>query len=299
MRIKIENIPFIKYQWYFIVLSTLIIGFSIFSLLTKGLNYGTDFNGGAKLVYQLPKTSTEGELRTLLEPLGLSGISVVRYGNVEENRFSVRAALSEEMSATDIAGKVTAELQKHFDVKGLSLEQEETVGPKVGKELRQKGFLSVVAALFLILAYVGFRFDFQFAPGAVLALVHDVLIILGLFSFTQKEFDLTILAAVLTIVGFSLNDTIVIFDRIREHYRAITPQTIKEVVNRSLNETLSRTIITSLTVLFTVVILYFFGGGTMKDFGLAMLAGVVSGTYSTLFVATPAYIGMYKVWPKK
>jgi len=177
------------------------------------------------------------------------------------------------------------------------LEMEQTVGPKVGKELRRKGILAVIFSLFCMLIYIGFRFDFHFAPGALLALFHDVLITLGLFSLFQLEFNLTTLAACLTIVGYSINDSIVVFDRVREHFRMINLSSLHEVVNTSINETLSRTMITSLTTLFVVCILYFFGGASIQGFAFALIIGVLVGTFSTFSIACPTYIELYKLKP--
>lgn len=290
------KIPFIPYRRLLVAISCILVAASLLSLATKGLNYGTDFLGGVKLHYQFPKAISENELRALLEPLNLGNISVIRYGAVSENRRVIK--ISKTQKIEQFSEQITPVLTKTFGEEGLVLEREETVGPKVGQELRRKGVLAVLFSLFCMLIYIGFRFDFLFAPGAILALFHDVIVVLGAFSFFQLEFDLTILAAVLTIVGFSINDTIVIFDRIREHARLITPATIEEIVNQSLNETLSRTLLTSLTVFFTIVILYFFGGATLKDFSFAMLVGVISGTYSTLSIACAFYLVMYRLAPK-
>lgn len=290
------NIPFMKNRFILLAISAVALCISIFSFVTKGLNFGTDFRGGVKLEYRFPKVISEGEVRRALKGLKVENISVVRFGDPEERRFVIKTALPENMDS--FSSTITSKLEESFGAAGLLLEKEETVGPKSGKELRKKGLLAVLFSLFCMLVYVGFRFDFQFAPGALLALFHDVLIVLGVFSVFQLEFDLTILAACLTVVGYSLNDTIVIFDRVREHARLITPDSVEEVVNTSINETLSRTLITSLTTLFVVVVLYLFGGATIRDFALALIVGVITGTYSTLTVACACYLGMYRLAPK-
>lgn len=287
------NFPFVKNRHLFLIFSGLIVGGSLFLLFTRGLNYGTDFLGGVKLQYQFPKAVSEEEVRSLLANLSLGEASVVRYGNVDEKRLVIKFSKPSQ-DTTLLSQIVTPELTRAFGQEGLILEKEETVGPKVGQELRRKGTLAVLFSLFCMLIYIGFRFDFHFAPGALIALFHDVIVTLGFFALLQLEFNLTILAAVLTIVGYSINDTIIVFDRIREHARLISSDTIEEVVNNSINETLSRTLITSATVFFVVMVLYFFGGATIKDFAFAFMIGVITGTYSTFSIACPIYIGMYR-----
>lgn len=293
---KTPRIPFMKHRFLFLVVSLLLMGGSLFSVATRGLNFGTDFLGGVKLQYRFPTGAAEGEVHALLEKMGMPGVSVIRFGDASENRLAIK--ISHPKEAIESYGKtITPELQKAFGAETL-LEMEETVGAKVGEELKRKGILAVLFSLFCMLVYVGFRFDFHFAPGAMAALFHDVIVVLGVFSFFGIEFDLTILAACLTIVGYSLNDTIIIFDRVREHAKLVTPATVEEVVNTSVNETLSRTMITSLTTLAVVVILFCFGGATLRDFSLAMILGIVFGTYSTIFISCTAYIGMVQISPK-
>ncbi|MBU4484721.1 protein translocase subunit SecF [bacterium] len=297
MKIKAPHIPFIKNKIYFLIISAVLITVSIFYTATKGLNYGIDFKGGVKLQYRFSEAVLEGTVKNAIDSVNLGDLSVQRFGDLEENRMVIKIE-KPEAGIEHVAPIITEALIKAFGAEKFMLEQEETVGPKVGSELRKKGILAVLAALALILIYVGFRFDFMFAPGAVVALIHDVIVTVGIFSFMQKEFNLAILAALLTIVGYSLNDTIVIFDRVRENAKDTTTDGIDDVVNVSINETLSRTIITSLTTLLVVVILFLMGGGTLHDFAFALIIGVVAGTYSTIFIASPTYIFMYKMWPK-
>lgn len=293
---KTPSIPFMKHRFLYLAVSILLMGGSLFLVATRGLNFGTDFMGGVQLQYRFPTGVSEGELRALLKKMEMPGVSVVRFGDISENRLAIK--ISHPKEAIESYGKtITPELQKTFGAETL-LEMEETVGAKVGDELKQKGILAVLFSLFCMLIYVGFRFDFYFAPGALAALFHDVILVLGIFSFFGIEFDLTILAACLTIVGYSINDTIIIFDRVREHGKLITPTTVEEVVNTSINETLSRTMITSLTTLAVVVVLFFFGGATIRDFSLAMIIGIVFGTYSTIFISCTAYIVMVRISPK-
>ncbi|MDP2599998.1 MAG: protein translocase subunit SecF [Deltaproteobacteria bacterium] len=293
---QVPNFPFVKNRFIFMALSGLIVLASIFILATKGLNYGTDFTGGVKLQYKFDKAVTEDEIRNILSGLGLKEASVVRYGEAEENRFVIRLAKPTEENLT-VSTTLTPAFAKALGESSITLEQEEVVGPKVGEELRKKGMLAVLVSLACMLIYIGFRFDFHFAPGALAALFHDVLLALGAFALLQLEFNLTVLAAILTIVGYSINDTIIVFDRIREHSKQIDPDSLEEVVNRSINETLSRTVITSLTVFFVVLTLYLFGGATIKDFAFAFMIGIITGTYSTFSIACPIYVSLYKWIP--
>jgi preprotein translocase subunit SecF len=284
------HVPFIKYRLLFVGVSTLLVLASIAMIWDKGFNYGIDFKGGAKLAYQFAHPVEEGDVRKALEDTEFKDASVVRFGEKSENRM-----LPEEHAK--IGSQITEALDKAFGAGQVTLEQEETVGPRVGQEMRKKAWLTIIFSWAMMLIYIGYRFDFYFAPGAVLSLVHDTLIVLGTFALLGKEVNLTILAAVLTLIGFSMNDTIVVFDRIRENRSRISHDTIKDVVNESINSTLSRTLITSLTVLFVVVVLFFKGGGTLHDFAFTMIIGVIIGTYSSIFVASPFYIWLYDSWP--
>jgi len=290
------NLPFIKYRFWFIAVSIIFVVGAFVLILTKGFNYGIDFKGGAKLEYQFTKPVSEGEVRTSLKNLNMGNIQVVRFGEKKDNRMSIKVELPKKHA--EVGSAITAELEKTFGKGEIKLEQEETVGPKVGEELRKKAWLTILFSWALMLIYIGYRFDFLFAPGAVLALIHDVVITLGFFALLGKEINLAILAAILTLIGYSINDTIVVFDRIRENSGRISSSTISNVVNESLNSTLSRTIITSLTVLFVVLVLFFKGGGTLHDFAFALIVGAIVGTYSSLFIAAPVYIGCYNNWPK-
>jgi len=289
-------IPFIKHQWVLIAISLALTVVALAFIMTKGLNYGIDFKGGARLVYQFQQPVAEGDIEGALKDAELSGAEVVRYGQKADNRFSIKIEKAEEHA--ELGGVVTAALEKKWGAGTVTLETEETVGPKVGKELRKKAWLAVIFAVILMLIYIGYRFDFYFAPGAVVALMHDVIITMGIFAFLGKEFNLSILAAMLTIVGYSINDTIIVFDRIRENGHSITRDNIKDVVNLSINQTLSRTIITVLTVQLVLIVIFLRGGGSLHDFALAMMIGFFCGTYSSIFIASPCYIGLYRNWPK-
>ena len=286
------NLPFVKYMPFFASISALLMLASIVVIVTKGFNYGIDFNGGAKLEYKFADDVKEEAVRASLQGLNLGDVNVVRFGKIEERRMSIKVELPEEHSS--IGSTITGALEKHFGAGKVILEKEETVGPRAGEELRRKAWYTILFSWALMLIYVGYRFDFTFAPAAIAALVHDVLITMGAFALLGKEMNLTILAALLTLIGYSINDTIVIFDRIRENKDRMTVHNLREMVNENLNATLSRTIITSLTVFFMVLVIFFKGGGTLHDFAFAMTIGVIAGTYSTLFIATPIFMWLYR-----
>jgi preprotein translocase subunit SecF len=274
------------------------LAFIIFSavvLKAKGLNFGVDFLGGIKLVYKFSSPVGEGPIRNQLESLSLGDAQVVRFGEVKLNEYLVRVKFQEGRKLSD---EISAKL-KELDPTA-SIISEENVGPKVGAELRKRGVLAVILTWILILVYIGIRFDFLFAPGGIIALIHDVFIPVGFFAFLGKEFNLPILAALLTIIGYSINDTIVIYDRVRENLKKLPAgMPLTEVLNRSLTETMSRTLVTSLTVFFVMVVLFFMGGAVLHDFAFCMLVGVVFGTYSTIFIACPVYLGLQNLFPEK
>ena len=293
---QLPVIPFIRYRLWFCSLSVLFFVWALVGFQLKGFNYGIDFLGGAKLGYQFDRIVGEDDIRASLSDLNLGDVSVVRFGQPDEHRMSIKIKVPEQH--TEFAPIITQALEKTFGQGSVKLDQVETVGPRVGQEMRHKAWLTIMVSWMLMLIYIGYRFDFYFAPGAIIALVHDTVITLGFFAWLGKEINLSILAAILTLIGYSINDTIVVFDRIREHRSRITPSTVNEVVNESVNATLSRTIITSLTVLFVVVVLFFTGGGTLHDFAFALTVGVIVGTYSSIFVASPIYISLYHRWPR-
>lgn len=289
-------IPFIKYRFPLIGISVIFFIGSVVAIWTYGLNYGIDFKGGAKLEYKFNQPVSEEEIRSLLVDHVPGTPSVVRFGEVKENRMSIKVEVPEEHAK--LGEMITSILDGKFGAGSVALEKEETVGPRVGKELRKKALMAVLFSWLLMMIYIAYRFEFVYAPGALLSLVHDTVITVGIFAVLKKEVDLTILAALLTLIGYSINDTIVVFDRIRENKHSITPETIWRVVNESINSTLSRTIIVSLTVLLVVITLFLKGGGTLHDFAFCMIIGVIIGTYSSIFIASPIYIGTYHYWPK-
>ncbi|MBN1946699.1 MAG: protein translocase subunit SecF [Bradymonadales bacterium] len=242
----------------------------------------------------LAQTTTPQQITDTLHGLGFETALVQVIEPASGNRFFVRATRSDVMNQ-DEANRIASGLQEAFDVQEVttrhgSVQRVETVGPRVGSQLRAQAIKAIILALFFILIYIGLRFNMRFAPGAVVALFHDVLITLGIFVILREEVSLTVLAALLTIVGYSLNDTIVVFDRIRENLGMLRSKTMLEVVNLSINETLSRTILTSVTTLLTLFAIYFIGVGSIKVFAFAMIIGIVVGTYSTIYIASPVMI---------
>jgi len=263
-------------------ISGLLILISIVSLATRQLNWGLDFTGGTLVEVHYSKTVDLEDIRNTLAAKGFAGASVAGYGSDRDVLIRLPQGYSDKQG-TALLGV----LQDSF-VGDVEVRRTEFVGPQMGDELREQGGLAMLLSLFLVMLYVAFRFQFKFALGAVIALVHDVIITLGFFSVTGMEFNLTVLAAVLTIIGYSINDTIVIFDRIRENFRKLRRATPVEVVNISLTETLERTIATAGTVMLTVIALAVFGGDMLFGFAVALIVGVTAGTYSSVYMAAAA-----------
>lgn len=289
---------FMKYKWLFIVVSAFFVTMSMYEISVKGINFGVDFRGGTKILFQFKKPVTARQIREAVQDLDAGDVQVIRFGAEEtENQFMVRAKYVEGASVAELLSEKMASV---FGADEVTVLSQEVVGPKVGDDLRRDGLRSIVAVCVLLLLYIGFRFDFLFAPGAVVALIHDVLVSVGFFSYFGKEFNLPILAALLTILGYSINDTIVIYDRIRENISRLPKRAgIVDVINISLTETMSRTVITALTTLFVVVVLFYFGGGVLHDFAFCLIIGIVFGTYSSIFIAAPLYLLMQKFFPHK
>lgn len=281
------NFDFFRYKLIAPAVSGLVILASIVSLWIRGgPNYGIDFKGGILIQLKFHQELDVGELREILSALGLRNLVVQRFGLQEEHEYLVRV----EQMETDLdvlSGQIEQTLKERYGADSLEVRRTEIVGPKVGAELRRKGFLAVLYSIVGILIYITWRFEFRFALGAVLALVHDALITVGCFSLLNKEINLPEVAAILTVIGYSVNDTIVVFDRIRENMRKIRKQALDKVINSSINETLSRTLLTSGTTLVVVMALFFMGGAVIHNFAFALMVGVVIGTYSSIYVASP------------
>ncbi|MFZ4806952.1 MAG: protein translocase subunit SecF [Hyphomicrobiaceae bacterium] len=285
------RLPFMSYARLCISLSIIGIVLSLAIFLVRGLNYGVDFKGGSLIEVQVKSggAADVGRMRETLNGLGLGGVQIQQFGAPSDVLIRV-----EQQPGGD--KEQQAALQKVVGALGADYVQRrvEVVGPAVSAELRTTGFIAVCAGLLAIVAYVWFRFEWQFAVGAVLALCHDVMLTVGLFSLFQLEFDLSIVAALLTILGYSVNDTVVVSDRIRENLRKFKKMPLGELLNLSINETLSRTILTGCTTIVVLLALYIFGGEVIRNFNFAMLFGVIVGTYSSIFIAAPllGYLGV-------
>ncbi|MEO5340194.1 MAG: protein translocase subunit SecF [Magnetococcus sp. MYC-9] len=266
-------------------LSGLLTLLSIVSLLVHGLNLGIDFSGGTLVQVRFVKPPHLDQVRAALAKLELGDVSIQEFGAPEEILIRVAKQPSGTDAQSALAAQVVESVKPLTTEGGVELRRVEFVGPQVGSELVVSGLLAVLYSFIAILVFIAWRFEWRFAYGAILSLIHDVIIVLGLFSVTQKEFTLVVLAAVLTVIGYSINDTIVVFDRVREERGRSKKDAMAVVINRAVNDTLSRTIITSLTVVLVLIALLLFGGLVIHDFALALFCGVVLGTYSSIFVA--------------
>ena len=278
-------ISFNKYYNKFNIVSASLVIVSLLLLTFKGLNFGIDFKGGTLIELRSADTKINvSSLRDNLSQMSLGDVSVKNFGN--ETDFLIKFENNENK-------KVIEEIQKNLDKSfgnNFNFRRVENVGPKVSAELLRSGVIAISVALFLMLVYIWIRFEWQFSLGAIVALFHDVIVTLGLFSLLGLEINLSIIAAVLTIVGYSMNDTVVIFDRVRENLRKYSDIKIFELTNISINETLSRTLITSVTTLLALLSIFFFGGEVLKGFSLAMIFGVIFGTYSSIYIANTVLV---------
>ena len=278
-------IAFNKYYNKFNILSVSLVIVSLLLLTFKGLNFGIDFKGGTLI--ELRSTDTKinvSSLRDNLSQMNLCEVSVKNLGN--ETDFLIKFENNENKNVIE---EIKKNLDKSFG-NSFNFRRVENVGPKVSAELLRSGVIAISVALFLMLVYIWIRFEWQFSLGAIVALFHDVIVTLGLFSLLGLEINLSIIAAVLTIVGYSMNDTVVIFDRVRENLRKYSDIKIFELTNISINETLSRTLITSVTTLLALLSIFFFGGEVLKGFSLAMIFGVIFGTYSSIYIANTVLV---------
>ena len=266
------------------VLSGVVILIGLGSIaVSGGLKYGIDFAGGTLVQLQFKSPPDIEVIRDGLKTIGLGESTIQEFGSKKD--ILIRVERSEEKLEA-VGAMIKRSLSGKFNVDEITLERIEMVGPKVGRDLREKALLSILYAIIGIVIYISWRFEFQYAIAAIIALIHDVLVTMGAFSIFDKEFTLVIIAAFLTIIGYSLNDTIVVFDRIRENLRRRGKSSLSEIINSSINQTLSRTLLTSGTTLLVVVALFFFGGEIIHDFSFALLVGVFVGTYSSIFIAS-------------
>ncbi|MHB8828851.1 MAG: protein translocase subunit SecF [Syntrophales bacterium] len=285
---------FVKLMKPAVILSLAVIIIGIASLIWHGgPNYGIDFSGGTLIQIKFKNDTHTDKIRSAFQSAGFEGGIIQDYGPHE---VMVRTPETGKNPAS-LTSDVEKASQAAFGAGNYEIRRIEMVGPKVGKDLTRKAILAIIFSWLGILIYVGVRFEFRYALGGIIALVHDVLIAITFLSLFDKEFDLNIVAALLTIVGYSINDTIVIFDRIRENARKNMKQSLNDIINASVNQTLSRTILTSTTVLIVLLVLFFFGGQVIHDFTFALIVGTVSGVYSTVFIASPVVLLFEKIRP--
>jgi len=280
---KETNIDFLKLRKFAMVLSILLIVGSITSFFTKGLNYGLDFTGGTLIEVGYEQDADIPKIHDQLEAIDINGAVVQNFGSAKI--VQIRMPQQDHIENAKVGDEVLAALRS--DGETVTKRDQSFVGPVIGEELKEKGGLAMIVALICIMIYVALRFEWKFSVGSVIALAHDVIIIIGFFSITAVEFDLTVLAALLAVIGYSLNDTIVVFDRIRENFLRMRKGSSQDVVNTSLNQTLSRTLMTSITTLLVLLALFFYGGQTIHSFAEALIVGVFIGTYSSIYVASP------------
>jgi preprotein translocase SecF subunit len=280
------QIPFVRYQYWAYALSGAMILLTLILLPTKGFNFGIDFRGGILIEVGLPGPADLAAMRSSLDTLGLGEIALQEFGGPANVLIRIERQAGGEQEQLAAVNKVKAALGARFG-DDIAYRRVEVVGPKVSKDLLWASAQAMFYATVAILIYIWFRFEWQFAIGAIVALVHDAVTTLGLFSLFGLEFNLTSVAAVLTIIGYSTNDTVVIYDRVRENLRRYKAMPLPELIDRSINETLARTLMTSLTTLLALIALVAFGGPVIRDFTIAMIWGVLVGTYSTIYVASP------------
>ena len=287
------KIPFVRFRHIAVSISILLIIASAALTMMRGLNFGIDFEGGILLEVGTQGKADIGELRTKLGSLGLGEVQIQEFGQANDVLIRVQTPDGGDKASQAVIDKIKGALGDGVDYRRI-----EVVGPQVSGELIQSGITAVVLSIILMLIYIWFRFEWQFSLGSVLALVHDVALTIGVFSFLQLDFSLQTIAAILTIIGYSMNDTVVVYDRIRENLRKYKRMDLGELVDLSINETLSRTVMTSGTTLLALFSLYIFGGEVLRDFTFAMIFGILVGTYSSIFIASPLllYIGVKRDW---
>ncbi|MCG8443028.1 MAG: protein translocase subunit SecF [Caulobacterales bacterium] len=283
-------IPFIAARRYAFMVSGALIALSLFAALQMGLNFGIDFRGGTQIEIETPGPADLGEIRTVLSARDLGDVQVQEFGAANDVLIRIERQAGEGVEGEDAQQNAARQVRDALTeaIPGVEFRRSEVVGPVVSGELARAGTIAISLSLALMFIYIWFRFDgWQFSLGAVAAIAHDVALTIGMFALTRIEFNLSIIAAILTIVGYSINDTVVVYDRIRENMRKFKKLDLPELLNLSINNTLSRTVMTSLTTLIALFALFFLGGEGLRGFSFAMIWGVIVGTYSSVFVAAP------------
>lgn len=287
------NLDFVGYRFYAVTASIIVILLGVVSLLVRGVNYGIDFAGGTLVHVKFHQAVSINDIRAALENISAKDVTVQDFGGGGSNEFIVRMLESDPELKRGLPQQISKTLSERFQGKSeFEVLRIESVGPRVGKDLRQRAVLAVLAATVVMGVYIAVRFEPRFGIGAAVALLHDVMVAVTALSLTGMEFDLTTVAALLTIVGYSVNDTVIVSDRIRENMRKNRREPLASVMNRSINETLSRTILTGGTVLLVVLALFFLGGEIIHGFAFTLLIGVIVGTYSSVYVASPIVLYM-------
>lgn len=286
---KTPSINFMQFRRQAMIASSVILVICLFSIIFRGLNLGIDFTGGTLVEVGYQSTADLTVVRSELEQAGFTDAIVQHFGTSKD--VLVRIAPREGVSSAEISSQMLEALKQTSDTP-IEMRRVEFVGPQIGDELIEKGGMAMLIALACILVYVWIRFEKRFSLGAIAALIHDVIFTIGIFSLLQLEFDLTVLAAILAVIGYSLNDTIVVFDRVRENFRIMRKGTPEDVINKSINQTLARTLMTSLTTLLVLIALFVFGGELIHGFATALIIGVLVGTYSSIYVATSTALAL-------
>ena len=277
------KIDFVGKAKYIVSASVVLTAIALYGIFTH-MNYGVDFRGGAEIQTKFEKEIHVDQLREALDKAGLKGVTVQTIGEEKDHEVLIKVQ-AEEGSLNTITQKITEDLHREFaDNKG-EIQKVDIVGPKAGKQLRLSGVKAMFWAILSIMIYIAIRFDFRYAPGAMISLFHDIIVVAGIIAWTGHEFSLQTVAALLAIIGYSINDTVIVYDRIREHEDKDKTITLRQHINDAVNDTLSRTIITSLATLLVTVSMYFFGGIAIKDFFFAMSLGIIFGTYSSVYIA--------------
>jgi preprotein translocase subunit SecF len=292
------NIDFVGKFPVAIIVSVLLVLTSIFIFAKNGLNYGVDFRGGAEIQAHFDGAVNLSDLRNALEKAGFKSSSVQSIGSDLKNSFLIKVS-ADEKNLNEVTDKITKMLMTDFTGLKPEIDKTDIVGPKAGEQLRISGFQAMAWALLMIMVYIALRFDYKYSPGAIVALLHDVIIIIGVFVLMQKEFSLQIVGALLAVIGYSVNDTVVVFDRVREHEEKSPTKKLREQIHIALNETLSRTMLTSFTTFIVSFVMWWFGGAGIEDFFFAICLGVIIGTYSSVFVAAPTIMFFDKMMNKK
>ena len=292
-----SSIDFLKGKYIAFIASIIFILLSIGLFFLNGLNFGIDFKGGTLIEIETQNKIEISEVRSSLNSLSLGDVQVQEFGSDKNLLIRIEQQQGGDQIQQNVLEIVKQKLTSDIS-ETINFRRTEVVGPKVSGELIQSGTIAILVAVFAMLIYIWLRFEWQFSLGAVIALLHDVILTIGVFCLTQLEFNLPIIAAILTIVGYSMNDTVVVYDRVRENLRKFRSKEITSLLNLSINETLSRTIVTSVTTLLALVSLYIFGGEVIKGFTFAMIWGVLVGTYSSIFVAAPllTYLDVKREW---